>query len=864
MQYHDLSSSFCLNLTNSNRTEEQAQPPPVSTFWTILCLSPVVIVFFLAGIFVGSKFVEEGSQTLAVPSIGLPNTYNIVEKWNKPASNLRGQVKFITDVAPKTAPRALVADIGTVPEAHSNNNVALAHTNPPLGVKEGESHPVTGSELAPRLKSSLHVTSNSLMKGPSGIDSDGILVASWVYLDPIGSENDMRTIFTNKKSGCEKSEEQYGLSMYVNAWQTNDHRLYVEYGGLESGCQKIDSNGIELIPEKWYHVAVFLGDHTARLYIDGSEVGSTTHIETHQLQRSRPLLIGQYDHSEFPLFGNISHFAIVHLSAQADSDSVAKNVRSVMNIDEAISTPGIYALYTMEDAASEMPNSVCLDSVGGHSGTYVFPAVGKVVSGVKQSLVDGVGGRPVTAEMQALSDKLGHERKAKIKDGMKFAWSNYKQYAWGRDELKPVSGTGSDPWGNMGMTLLDSLDTLYLMGMREEFEEAREWVERSLTFSRAGSVSVFETTIRALGGLLAAFDLSKDKVFLTKARELADLLMPAFATRSGIPHGMVDLRSHSAGGGWSGDNAILSELGTLQVEFRYLSHHTGMPEYESQSMKALQVMHSKNPANGLFPIKVNINDGNFADSHVTFGALGDSFYEYLLKVWLQGDKKESWLREMYDKAIDGVVDVLLATSSQSGLLFIADWNGSGQQRKMDHLVCFMPGIMTLGAYTDPKGLSGTRAKRDLAVAKALMYTCREMYHRQVSGIAPEYVEFPTGDDMKVAGGAPFFILRPETAESLFVMNQLTGDPIYRDWAWEIWEAIESECRTRHGYGAIKDVRVSHSGIDDRMESFFLAETIKYLYLAQDPDKPVDLMTKVFNTEAHPLSIFDSTHKPIHG
>ena len=119
-------------------------------------------------------------------------------------------------------------------------------------------------------------------------------------------------------------------------------------------------------------------------------------------------------------------------------------------------------------------------------------------------------------------------------------------------------------------------------------------------------------------------------------------------------------------GGWTGDSAILSELGTLQVEFRYLSYKTKDLNYEKKSMMGLQLMNKKNPPHGLFPIKINLSDGSFADTHITFGALGDSFYEYLLKVWIQGGKKELWLREMYDRAIDGAMDILLKASSPSG------------------------------------------------------------------------------------------------------------------------------------------------------------------------------------------------------
>ena len=107
---------------------------------------------------------------------------------------------------------------------------------------------------------------------------------------------------------------------------------------------------------------------------------------------------------------------------------------------------------------------------------------------------------------------------------------------------------------------------------------------------------------------------------------------------------------------------------------------------------------------------------------------------------------------------------------------------------MDHLVCFMPGLMALGAYTDPLGLSSDRAQRDLSIAKALMYTCRQMYHTTKSGISPEFVTF-SSSDMNTITSAPFYILRPETAESLFYLTQLTGDPTYRQWAYEIWYFI---------------------------------------------------------------------------
>jgi hypothetical protein len=127
-----------------------------------------------------------------------------------------------------------------------------------------------------------------------------------------------------------------------------------------------------------------------------------------------------------------------------------------------------------------------------------------------------------------------------------------------------------------------------------------------------------------------------------------------------------------------------------------------------------------------------------------------------------------------------------------------------------------------------------------------------MYARMQTGIAPEFVTFRSGTDFVAGSNAPFYILRPETVESLFILYQLTGDPVYREWGWEIFEAIEHHCRTDVAYGGLDDVRNANGKQNDRMESFFLAETMKYLYLIQDPDTEIDVLNKhVFNTEAHP-------------
>ena len=250
----------------------------------------------------------------------------------------------------------------------------------------------------------------------------------------------------------------------------------------------------------------------------------------------------------------------------------------------------------------------------------------------------------------------------------------------------------SQPWGGIGCTLVDSLDTLWLMGMKEEFKEARDWVANHLSFDRAGRVSVFETTIRELGGLLAAFDASGDTVFLDKAEDLGERLSAAFSSPTGIPFGSVDISQRSRGGrgrggggqnaGWTGNAAVLSELGTLQIDFRYLSEMTGNPKFATLVNRVFDLMCRKDPPHGLFPIYVRTDNGAFSNRQVTFGALGDSFYEYLLKVWVQGGRGEELYRRTYDKAMDGMVKVLLQSSHPSNLAYIADWDGGRLNHKV--------------------------------------------------------------------------------------------------------------------------------------------------------------------------------------
>ncbi|KAF2751834.1 glycoside hydrolase family 47 protein [Sporormia fimetaria CBS 119925] len=183
------------------------------------------------------------------------------------------------------------------------------------------------------------------------------------------------------------------------------------------------------------------------------------------------------------------------------------------------------------------------------------------------------------------SDEEKADREEKldiIRNVFRKSWDGYRDYAWLQDELSPVSGGFRNPFAGWGATLVDALDTLWIMGLKEEFEEAVEAVGNiDFTTSPRGDIPLFETTIRYLGGLLAAHDLSDGKygVLLEKATELAEVLISAFDTKNRMPITYYYWRPSSFELDRAGNRVVLAEIGSLSVEFTRLSQLTGDPKY---------------------------------------------------------------------------------------------------------------------------------------------------------------------------------------------------------------------------------------------------------------------------------------------
>ncbi|XP_067661759.1 endoplasmic reticulum mannosyl-oligosaccharide 1,2-alpha-mannosidase-like isoform X2 [Haliotis asinina] len=435
------------------------------------------------------------------------------------------------------------------------------------------------------------------------------------------------------------------------------------------------------------------------------------------------------------------------------------------------------------------------------------------------------------------------------------AWNAYKKHSWGHDELHPISKTHSE-WFGVGLTLVDSLDTMVIMGLREEFDEGKEWVKTNLNFNVNRDVNLFEITIRVMGSLLSAYHLSGEDIFKEKAIDLGNRLMPCFNTGSKVPFSDVNLASGRAHAPRWGPDSSTSEVTTIQLEFRDLSRISGEKKFEDIVHDVSMHVHSLPKTSGLVPIFINAQSGNFRQSGtITVGARGDSYYEYLLKQWIQSGKKLDVFKDDYVEAIAGMKEKLVRRSEPSKLLFVGELlSGRSFSPKMDHLVCFLGGTLALGSYY---GLG----EDHMDFAKELTHTCYQTYNKMPTKLSPEITYFNMApgaqEDLIVKPLDAHNLLRPETVESLLYMHRLTGDKKYREWGWQIFQAFEKYTKIPDGgYSSINNVKnMGSPGFRDKMESFFLSETLKYLYLLfSDDPKVISFDEYVFNSEGHALPI----------
>ncbi|KAH8647569.1 glycoside hydrolase family 47 protein [Tricladium varicosporioides] len=485
-----------------------------------------------------------------------------------------------------------------------------------------------------------------------------------------------------------------------------------------------------------------------------------------------------------------------------------------------------------------------------------------------------------------------------VKGNFTHAWSAYKQYAWLHDEVKPISNGSQDPFGGWAATLVDSLDTLWIMNLHTDFKEAVEAIT-SINFHDCAldELNIFETTIRYLGGFLSAYDLSGGKypLLLEKATEMGDMLYKAFDTPNRLPVMRWNFKDGIKGVPQvASNNTLVSEIGSLSLEFTRLSQVTGNMKYFDAIQRVMdqfedQQANTKLP--GMWPIVVNAKNGDFTGyTGFTIGGMADSLYEYLPKQHMLLGGATQQYRRMYDYSMTAIKrNIFFRPMTKGGedirLAGQVDTDGKTpvMELKIDpeaqHLGCFAGGMVAIAGKIFENDA-------DLELGKKLVEGCLWGYDIMPLGVMPEIMHTIPCKDVKncpwdekkwldqvnqaydgeenvevkvkkhhlppgvVKVDDPRYILRPEAIESIFILYRITGDQTLRERAWNMFNNIIKHTLTEVAHAGLDDCTVENPPKSDRMESFWLAETLKYFYLIFEEESVVNLDEYVLNTEAH--------------
>lgn len=468
-------------------------------------------------------------------------------------------------------------------------------------------------------------------------------------------------------------------------------------------------------------------------------------------------------------------------------------------------------------------------------------------------------------EANAMSSTEKQSLKLKVIEMFKHAYGSYMKHAYPADELMPLSCKGryrgsepsrgdvDDSLGNFTLTLVDTLDTLAILGDIPEFELAVRNVIRDTKFDADVVVSVFETNIRVLGGLLGshviATYLKRKKLamewyadeLLNMAKDIGTRLLPAFNTTTGIPYPRVNLkRGIDPTLHMKQRDTCTACAGTMILEFAALSRLTGDPVFEEKAHKAMDYLwNQRHRSSDLMGTVINVQNGDWIRRESGVGAGIDSYYEYVLKAYiLLGD--DTYL-DRFNKHYDAIMKYV-----SQGPLFVdvhMHRPHTTSRHFMDALLAFWPGLQVL--------------KGDIQPAIELHEMLYQVMQRH------KFLPEAFTSDFRVHWGQ--HPLRPEFVESTYFLYKATGDPYYLEVGKVVIDNLETHARVPCGFAALKDVtKGTH---EDQLDSFVLAETFKYLFLlyAEKSDLVLDVDDYIFTTEAHllplSLSLCNSTRGP---
>jgi mannosyl-oligosaccharide alpha-1,2-mannosidase len=416
-----------------------------------------------------------------------------------------------------------------------------------------------------------------------------------------------------------------------------------------------------------------------------------------------------------------------------------------------------------------------------------------------------------------------------VRAQMAWAWGNYRERCFGQDQIKPVSGTAEPfffPNGPpMGLSIIEALDTLYVMGLDTEVEQGVRWVADNLHFDIDGEVQVFETGIRMVGGLLSAWCATHDKKLLALAKDLTDRLSPAFTkSPTGMPYRFVNLKS----GAVRDPESYPAEIGTYIAEWGTLSKATGDKRYFDMAKRATKALFDRRSKIDLVADTIDIETGAWKSRRASVGPPTDSYFEYLWDGWqLFGDAD---FKHWYDAHTTAVVKCQ-ATRIDGRLWFpqVDFETGAVLDHHQSELAAFYAGLLAQGG--------------DMARGKD--------YLASWANVQARYGVLPEGYDC--AKAAPDRItneLRPEFVDSCLNLFLLEPDEQWRELAGIHYENMKKTSRAAYGFTIIDDITTTPAKQGDLCPGYWWSEQMKYYWLLFSETDRFDYKTNYLSTEGN--------------
>ncbi len=412
---------------------------------------------------------------------------------------------------------------------------------------------------------------------------------------------------------------------------------------------------------------------------------------------------------------------------------------------------------------------------------------------------------------------------------MAWAWVGYVERAFGHDQIKPVSGgyeqfffAGGRP---MGLTIVEALDTLYVMGLDAELKQGVAWIEKSLTFDIDGDVQVFETNIRMVGGLLSGWLATHNPRLLALARDCADRLLPAFEkSPTGVPYRFVNLKT----GAVRDKVTFPAEVGTYIAEFGLLTRETRDQRYFDVAKRAVKAMYDRRSKLDLLADQIDVETGEWKSRRASIGPPTDSYFEYLWDGWQLFS--DSDFKQWYDTTATAIrKHQAERVRGQLWYRQVDFETGATLDRHQSELASFYAGLLAQAG--------NTQDAHDYLAAWASV--------QERHGVLPEGYDFGTGKPDRVTNQ-----LRPEFVDSCLNLYLVDPRDEWRELTAVHYETMKKHCRAQFGYSGIADITTRPMKQDDSCPGYWWSEQMKYYWLLFADVERFDYRRNYLSTEGN--------------